>query len=359
MRLRPGLAVLWRAPDEVQVGTDPRWAVRITGLEPDEVRRLTSISDGAAVARDPRGGGDGDGDGGGRALASALAEARLVAPDVERRTAAAVPPLPPGAAADAAAWALVLDDGDGGGLVRARGDRVVGLLGAGRLALTAATVLASAGVGTLLLDDAAPVTTRDLGVGGLTARDLGSARAAAAARVVRDLAPQVRTSAPPGTRPDVVVTVEHGVADAARARLLMAAEVAHLSVVVREADVLVGPLVRPGASPCLRCLDLHRTDADPGWPVVAAQLAAAPGERRPAEDSVLAALGGALAAGQVLAQLDGRRPTTVGASVEVALPDLVPRVRTWAVHPECGCTGLPGARDGARQAGATAAGTAR
>jgi bacteriocin biosynthesis cyclodehydratase domain-containing protein len=199
-------------------------------------------------------------------------------------------------------------------------------------------------VGTVLLDDPAPVTSRDLGVGGLTARDVGSGRAAAAARLLRDVAPDVRTSAGPGTRPDVVVTVEHGVADAARSRLLMAAEVPHLSVVVREADVLVGPFVRPGTSACLRCLDLHRTDADPGWPVVAAQLAAAPELRRPAEESVLAAVGGALAAGQVLAQLDGRRPATLGACLEIALPDVVPRRREWAVHPECGCAGLPGAR---------------
>ncbi|WNB86133.1 ThiF family adenylyltransferase [Cellulomonas sp. ATA003] len=219
----------------------------------------------------------------------------------------------------------------------------MGFLGAGRLALTAACVLASAGVGTLLLQDDAPVTTADLGVGGFGARDVGSPRAAAAARIMRDLAPQVRTSAPTAAHPDVVVSVEHGVADAARARTMMSAEVVHLSVVVREADILVGPLVRPGASPCLRCVDLHRTAADPVWPVLAAQLAAAPRGRRPAEESVLAAVGGALAAGQVLAQLDGRTPTAVGASLEIALPDAVPRLRRWAVHPECGCAGLPGA----------------
>ena len=40
MRLRAGLPVLRRAVDEVQVGTDPRWAVRLTGLTPREVEAL-------------------------------------------------------------------------------------------------------------------------------------------------------------------------------------------------------------------------------------------------------------------------------------------------------------------------------
>jgi hypothetical protein len=120
----------------------------------------------------------------------------------------------------------------------------------------------------------------------------------------------------------------------------MAAEVVHLSVVVREADVLVGPLVRPGGSPCLRCLDLHRADEDPRWPVVATQLATRRG-RRTGEESVLAAVSGSLTAAQVLAHLDGRTPLTVGGSIDVALPDAVPRVRRWAVHPGCGCTDLP------------------
>lgn len=358
MRLRPGLAVLWRGPDEVQVGTDPRWAVRLTGLSATEVRTLTSLADGAALPRPDRGGDDPGRIERATALLAALAEARLTVPAPARRAPVTSAVLPSGTAADAAAWSLVLDDGDGSALVRSRGDRVVGLHGAGRLALTVATVLASAGVGTVLLDDPAPVTTRDLGVGGFTARDVGSGRAAAAARLLRDLAPGVRTSAGPGTRPDVVVTVEHGVADAARSRLLMAAEVPHLSVVVREADVLVGPFVRPGSSACLRCLDLHRTDADPGWPVIAVQLAATPDVRRPAEESATAAVGGALAAGQVLAQLDGRAPTTLGACLEVALPDVVPRRRGWTIHPDCGCAGLPEARVGptaGRRAPASAA----
>lgn len=339
VRLRTGLRVLWRGQDEVQIGTDPRWAVRLTDLTPPEVDLLTALDD-AVTAQDLTA----------RARALGVPSERLdglrVVLDQAQLTTRAdgrrPTRLPPGAGPDAATWTRLLDDGDGPGLVAARGDRAVGLLGAGRLGLSTAVTLAAAGVGTVLVEDDLPVSPSDLGVGGYTARDLGRPRAAAAARVLRDVAPDVRTTAPQGTHPDVMVLVEHGAADAVRTRVLMSAGVVHLSVVVREADVLVGPLVRPGSSACLRCLDLHRTDADERWPAVVAQLASPASAHGAGEESVLAAIAGALAAGQVLAQLDGIAPRTLGAALEVALPDAVPRLREWPVHRRCGCTGLPG-----------------
>ena len=346
MRLRTGLRVLWRAPGEVQIGTDARWAVRLTDLTRHEIDLLTALLDGAtlrgltASARSlgmPPARLD--------ALVTLLDRAQLTMPDSgPRRSQPTVVQLPPGTGPDAATWTRLLADSDGAALIAARGDRTVGLLGAGRLGLSMAVTLASAGVGSVLVEDDQPVSHADLGVGGYTTRDLGAPRRAAAARVLSNVAPGVRTTAPGETRPDVMVLVEHGAADALRARVLMSAGVPHLSVVVREADVVVGPMVLPGVSACLRCLDLHRTDADEHWPAVAAQLAGAPGSTSTSvgEESVLAAIGGSLAAGQVLAQLDGTPPRTLGAALEVALPEAVPRLREWPVHPRCGCTRLPG-----------------
>ena len=88
---------------------------------------------------------------------------------------------------------------------------------------------------------------------------------------------------------------------------------ARTSAVVAGADrAVVGPLVVPGRSACLRCLELHRTDRDPGWPGVAAQLAApAP---TPRGESALTALAAALPRLQVACWLDDRRrtPASVG-----------------------------------------------
>ena len=340
MRLRTGLRVLWRARDEVQIGTDPRWAVRLTDLTAPEIHLLRELDDGVGP-RELRALAEASGVPAARldALLALLDEAQVTAPDGARRRLATGAPTP-GTGPDSATWTRLLDDGAGAALVAARRDRTVGLHGAGRLGLSMAVTLAAAGVGCVLVDDDRPVSAGDLGVGGYTARDLQTPRREAAARLLRAVAPDVRTTGPPGTAPDVMVLVEHGAADTPRARILMSTSVVHLSVVVREADVLIGPLVIPGSSACLRCLDLHRTDADDRWPVLAAQLAGALAPVGVGEESVLAAIGGALAAGQVLAQLDGTVPRTRGAAFEVALPDAVPRLRDWPVHPGCGCTGL-------------------
>ena len=169
--------------------------------------------------------------------------------------------------------------------------------------------------------------------------------------------------------PDLVVLVEHGAASPETALRLVTAGLPHLSVVVREGDALVGPFVvpvgaggprtgsgvegvgqaaGPGRLPargtaCLRCLDLHRGDVDPSWPLVAAQLVCRPPTSSgPAGEPVaLAALGAALAAAEALTYLDTGVPRTRGATYEIAMPDLLPRLRAWAVHPDCGCTALP------------------
>ena len=108
----------------------------------------------------------------------------------------------------------------------------------------------------------------------------------AEARAHRPLAAETRVEVEPLEGVGVVVLVETDVADPERAPSLVAAGTAHLSVVVREADIVVGPLVVPGDGPCLRCLDLHRTDADPAWPTLAGQLR----DSAPADESAVTAV---------------------------------------------------------------------
>lgn len=111
--------------------------------------------------------------------------------------------------------------------------------------------------------------------------------------------------------------------------------VPHLAVAARDGIAVVGPLVPVTGGPCLRCLDLHRTDRDPSWPALAAQLAERSGDDPCPAATRLTAAG--FAAAEVLAHLDGAEPTTIGATVEIngVLPW---RRRTWAPHPSCDCT---------------------
>jgi bacteriocin biosynthesis cyclodehydratase domain-containing protein len=110
---------------------------------------------------------------------------------------------------------------------------------------------------------------------------------------------------------------------------------AHLAVCVRDGTVVVGPLVRPGSSPCLNCLDLHRQDLDPDWRAVAAQLhtSSEVGEPVTATTALAAA---AFATFEVLTHVDGGTPSTLGATVEITEPGRHTR-RQWSQHPSCGC----------------------
>lgn len=137
---------------------------------------------------------------------------------------------------------------------------------------------------------------------------------------------------------DLVVLVHDHVSRVTVADGLMTDGVPHLSVVLRDTDAVVGPLVVPGRSACLRCVDRRHTAADPHWPAVRDALAAAP--RRPVDAATARAVAG-LATLQVLAHLDGVQAGAVGAWLELLLPEGRVRQRWWRPHPACGCVDLP------------------
>jgi hypothetical protein len=138
---------------------------------------------------------------------------------------------------------------------------------------------------------------------------------------------------------------------------LLGKGIPHLPVTVLETTATVGPLVTPAAGPCLRCLDLHRCDRDPDWPVVAAQLSTAGGSMRrgsggrafvEACDVVLATCAASLAALMALAWLGSRGAgqelldddldVEPGTAYVLRLPGGRPRARTYRPHPRCGCS---------------------
>jgi bacteriocin biosynthesis cyclodehydratase domain-containing protein len=126
---------------------------------------------------------------------------------------------------------------------------------------------------------------------------------------------------------------------------LMMRRVPHLAVSASEAIGVVGPLVLPGQTACLRCLDLARAERDPAWPLILAQLA---GKRiEPlACDAALAAAVAAQAAAQALAFIDAPPGgATVNGTLELVLPSWQWRRRSWQPRPDCTCrAAAPGHR---------------
>lgn len=255
--------------------------------------------------------------------ASALSTAAPAEPGGEERLAP-----------DRSSVALQGGYADGGwAVLEARRRRRIDVHGAGRVGAQVALLLAAGGIGDVSVHDAAPVRAEDVTPGGHGRHVVGRSReyslgtaldtqvmAHADRDDIADFA--VLAGAPGSGRDEAAHCMRHGVP--------------HLLVHVVEITGVVGPLVVPGASSCLRCHDLHRTDRDPHWPAVLDQAVRRP-PTAPACDVGLAATVAGLAAVQVLAHLDGHAAAAVDGTIEVTLPYGLPRRRSWARHRACGC----------------------
>jgi hypothetical protein len=241
-----------------------------------------------------------------------------------------------------------------GALNRSRRRAVVLVDGATRVGTPLAAVLAASGVGRVSIRDTGLTTAGDVVVGGLTAADEGRPRSLAAADAIRRASPLTDLRPlPSGAAADLVILARAWGASDPLVEEIHRSGVPHLVAAVRGQTGVVGPLVVPGATSCLRCADLHRRDADPRWPRLAAQLTATDPPASGA--TVTCLLTAATAALQVLAYLDGTgSPGTLDATIELRPPDHAPRLRRWPAHPACGCgaAGPPAQGPGATAAGA-------
>ncbi|WP_402464115.1 ThiF family adenylyltransferase [Isoptericola aurantiacus] len=335
LRLRPGTPVLDRGGGEVQLGTDERWALVLAGLADHEAswlheaasRRHATLPGTAARHRVPDDRRD--------QIVRQLADCGFLVPTPRTRAEVLATA---GGGADAPAVGALRPDGAGTVTLARRVLRTVALSGLGRIGAATAAHLATAGVGTVLLDDDTPVQVTDLGAGTYEETDVGHRRSHRLQDLFARRYPRTRVGLTwrEETPPDVVVKICDRVARPETFARLMSTGVAHLPVVVGEADVVLGPFVLPGRTACVSCRHRHAVDADDRWPRLVGQLARWPGPA--SQETVLAATTAALAAGQVLAHLDGVRPAAANALLEVRLPDTLPRVLPTGPHPGCGCT---------------------
>jgi len=141
---------------------------------------------------------------------------------------------------------------------------------------------------------------------------------------------------PVPAEPDLEILVSAGEPGRSTVEHLVGAGIAHLPVVLDERRVRIGPLVVPGATPCLGCHDAHRAAADPGWRALIPQF----------ERGRLLACGlapGVLlrAAAEVLHQVhclrNGARPPALGRVVSVTSPHDVPEVEDVPFATDCAC----------------------
>lgn len=237
---------------------------------------------------------------------------------------------------DLLACGAVVDADGTARTARRRAGAVVRVQGDGAIAVGVACGLAAAGVGTVEVVAVGVVEREDVGTGYLD-EDRGRSRAVAAADATRRVAPGVRTRLPTRFAPDLVVLADAAASDPVTVRGLVATGVAHLQARTRDGHGVVGPLVLPGRSACLECLDRHRADLDPEWGRLAPRLTRL---RAAAEaPTVVATIG--MATAQALAVTDGTvtPPAALGATVEIDVGAAVIARRRWSRHPGCPCSG--------------------
>lgn len=145
---------------------------------------------------------------------------------------------------------------------------------------------------------------------------------------------------------DLAVAVAHYVLAPELHSVWLRRDVPHLPIVFSDSAVRVGPIVEPGAGPCLRCLELHHRDRDIAWPAIATQLV---GRRGAAESALLAGEGAAAAARLILDRLSldrlsldrlarGSRTSSVSLRIDADTGER--SYATWHQHPDCGCRGI-------------------
>ena len=381
--LKAGLLPLWRDRDTVQIGIDPRRAVALTGMA--GAAWLMSVLDGSrdrdqviALAAE-------------QGIPARLSERVLTilaaagvlndfpAETLRALTADSRSRL----AAELATASLASGDSDGGARTLARRlGSLVRIHGQGRIATAIAEILLTSGVAAVEV--------------GLSSDPAGAdddqSRGAAAGAATRAGARQTRTGPPAsaGSSPPSSASqagqrllasapadrgarargaspgsgAGRGAAGTARGRAagpasgtrqlpdlailvgqqppelpgdLVARRVPHLSASASEAIGFVGPLVLPGRTACLRCLDLARAERDPAWPLILAQLAV----KRPeplACDAALATGVAAQAASQALAFIDAPPGgVTANGTLELVLPSWQWRRRSWLPRADCSC----------------------
>jgi hypothetical protein len=315
--LKPGLLPVWRDRDTLQIGIDSRRAVALTGMA--GVASVIGLLDGS---RD-------------RAQVIAAAVDQGIPADVAEQVLGLLaaagalddfpagtlrmlsPPLRARLASELATASLANGDGDGGARTLAR--RLAGqvrIYGGGRVADAIAGLLRTAGIGRVLPDDRHEDRQQNQQQNQQENRHEDQRRG-----------PE---------RPDLAILVGRHSLELRAA--LMRSQVPHLAASADEAIGVVGPLVLPGRSACLNCLDLTRADRDPAWPLILAQLTGR-GPDPLACDAPLAAAVAAQAAAQALAFID--RAAASGAvtdgTLELVLPGWQWRRRTWPRHTDCSC----------------------
>ena len=144
------------------------------------------------------------------------------------------------------------------------------------------------------------------------------------------------------TRAAVVLVLSTGEPDREVLDPLVRGGIPHLVVRLVDGGAVLGPFVSPGQTACLRCIDAHRTVADPDHvPVTTRYVRASRRTRRDGvpdvADPALALTALAWAVRDVAAHLAAKVPSTWSRTLVLGPEPARREEQEWPRHPDCGC----------------------
>ncbi|MFT4044523.1 MAG: hypothetical protein QM673_15300 [Gordonia sp. (in: high G+C Gram-positive bacteria)] len=151
-----------------------------------------------------------------------------------------------------------------------------------------------------------------------------------------------------GRPTDLVILTDYLVHDPMVVGTLIREATPHLQVQMRDGIGVFGPLVLPGLTTCLHCIDLHRTDLDPSWPTLATQLVRVRGHGSAAAVRATAALvhehvehlATAVRNTAVRTATHSTPPQLIGRTLELHANPTRITTKEWERHPLCPCRDL-------------------
>ncbi|MCZ4497767.1 MAG: hypothetical protein JWQ74_320 [Marmoricola sp.] len=135
----------------------------------------------------------------------------------------------------------------------------------------------------------------------------------------------------------VALVLCHGDLDRHTSDALVRSRVPHLLLRAVESEIILGPFVGPGATACLRCLDAHQSDEDPSYRAPTPAAVRYDGVPAPC-DSALGTVALGWAVGDLVRYVEGDLPTTWSATVTFTPGQTSVDAVPWSRHPACGCS---------------------
>ena len=167
---------------------------------------------------------------------------------------------------------------NGESVLLSRAERTVHLEDLSRTGLLIAQGLAAAGLGNLISHDEQLVDSASLGPTGYPSQLRGHPRIdalrsiLAASPNVCQIATGKRMTEKQLQKIDCAVLIVQQVIEPKRYSTWLSRDVPHIVVTFDAQEVSISPMILPGQTACLFCLEIQRTNENAQWPVIASQL---------------------------------------------------------------------------------------